>query len=173
MWNKIKEFIVYNLDTIKIVLTILASIFGVITGCDLKNNWNLQNHPVFDFVKWVLCSHPLLIFLLISVLLIVIAIIEKCKGGSYANLKKELIKNRRKLELLDDNLKAILVGQLIAFGRNELGFGNENLNKERLTLYWVVPEEKETKWLYQLARFSSNPIYDKIIIYHCKTSIYD
>lgn len=103
MWNKIKEFIVYNLDTIKIVLTILASIFGVITGCDLKNNWNLQNHPFFDFVKWVLCSHPLLIFLIISVLLIVIAIIEKCKGGSYANLKKELIKNRRKLELLDDN----------------------------------------------------------------------
>lgn len=70
MWNKIKEFIVYNLDTIKIVLTILASIFGVITGCDLKNNWNLQNHPFFDFVKWVLCSHPLLIFLIISVLLI-------------------------------------------------------------------------------------------------------
>lgn len=161
MWNKIKEFIVYNLDTIKIVLTILASVFGVITGCDLKNNWNLQNHPFFDFVKWVLCSNPLLIFLIISVLLIVIAIIEKCKGGSYANLKKELIKNRRKLELLDDNLKEILVGQLIAFGRNELGFGNENLNKERLTLYWVDPEEKETKWLYQLARFSSNPIYDK------------
>ena len=102
-----------------------------------------------------------MIFLIISVLLIVIAIIEKCKGGSYANLKKELIKNRRKLELLDDNLKEILVGQLIAFGRNELGCGNENLNKERLTLYWVVPEEKETKWLYKLARFSSNPIYDK------------
>ena len=99
----------------------------------------MQNHPFFDFVKWVLCSHPLLIFLIISVLLIVIAIIEKCKGGSYANLKKELIKNRRKLELLDDNLKEILVGQLIAFGRNELGFGNENLNKERLTLYWVDP----------------------------------
>lgn len=161
MWNKIKEFIIYNLDTIKIVLTILASIFGVITGCDLKNNWNLPNHPLFDFAKWALSSHPLLIFFMISVLLIVIAIVEKYKGGSYANLKKELSQNQRKLELLDDNLKEILIGQLIAFGRNELNFGNDNFNKERLTLYWVDPEEKETKWLYQLARFSSDPTYEK------------
>ena len=136
MWNKIKEFIVYNLDTIKIFLTILASIFGVITGCDLKNNWNLPNHPFFDFVKWVLCSHPLLIFLIISVLLIVIAIIEKCKGGSYANLKKELIKNRRKLELLDDNLKEtnlVLVMKILI--KKDLHFIGWILKKKKLNGY--------------------------------------
>lgn len=161
MWNNIKEIIICNLDTIKIVLTIFASIFGVITGCDLESHWALPNHPFFDFVKWLLCSHPLLVFLLISILLIIIAFVEKYKGGSYANLKKESLKNRKKLELLDDNLKEILTGQLIAFGRNELGFGSKNLNQERLTLYWVDPEEKDTQWLYQLARFSSNPMYEK------------
>ncbi len=86
---------------------------------------------------------------------------EQIKGGSYAKVKQELNINRKKLELLDDNLKDILIGQLMAFGRNELKFGNENLNKERLTLYWVDPEEKETNWLYQLARFSSDPTYEK------------
>ena len=52
MWNNIKEIIICNLDTIKIVLTIFASIFGVITGCDLESHWALPNHPFFDFVKW-------------------------------------------------------------------------------------------------------------------------
>ena len=159
--NKVKEFVIYNLDTIKIVLSILTSIFGVISGCNLANNWNLPAHPLFNFIKWLLCWHPLIVFIVTSLLLAFITIIEKQKGGSYANLKKELEEHRKKLELLDDNLKDILIGQLMAFGRNELNFGGENLNKERLTLYWIDPEEKETKWLYQLARFSSNPIYDK------------
>ena len=83
--NKVKEFVIYNLDTIKIVLSILTSIFGVISGCNLANNWNLPAHPLFNFIKWLLCWHPLIGFIVTSLLLAFITIIEKQKGGSYAN----------------------------------------------------------------------------------------
>lgn len=158
--NKVKEFFINYLDIIKTFSGGASVLFGAFLNIDWTKHW-LCDGNVSVGIKTLFCEYAIYWFLFFSIALFIISIVEQVKGGSYAKVKQELNLNRKKLELLDDNLKDILIGQLIAFGRNELKFGNENLNKERLTLYWVDPEETETKWLYQLARFSSDPTYEK------------
>lgn len=158
---KIWNFILDYLDCIKIVLSSIAAIYGV--TCGLQLNTKEFNHPIMIFCQWLLDFHPFAIFLISSLLLLIIAIVEKFKLGSYAQIRKKLKEAECKLKYLRNNIRELFEGLLMSFANGELSFTSPNGNNERISLYIAQKDaDANIKYLYPIARYASNPEYRKI-----------
>ncbi len=151
-----------SLGWIKIIFQSGATIFGMLAACDLTKFLN-NSHPATIFVHWLLFSHPLRICLLLQVILLLIAILEKAQIGSYSKLRKELDNTQKKLDILNNCIKELFEGILMSFAIAELGFGNNQENGERISLYIAKQDSNSSvSYLYPIGRYSSNPIYRQI-----------
>ena len=157
------SFIFYKfLDIIgwsKIVFQMLSGVYGSFSALDLTRVL-VSNHPAISFLHWILCSHPLKIFLILQVILCFIAIAEKCAIGSYTKLKQELNKKEEKLEILNNNIRELFDGLLMSFANAELEFGTHEQNQERISLYFAKKYQKHNiDYLYPIGRYSSNQAF--------------
>lgn len=165
--NNMKKFlgniwigILTYLDWLKIVLSSITSVYGV--ACCLSFTTREFSHPVMIFLQWVISFHPLFIFFISSILLLIISIIEKIKLGSYAQIRTKLKDTKKKLIFLRNNIRELFEGLLMSFANNELNFDSQNGNNERISLYLVQKDENNNiQHLYPIARYASNPEYRK------------
>lgn len=156
LWQGILE----HLDWLKIVLSFITSIYGV--SCGINLNTFQFNHPLFIFIQWILNWHALTLFIISSILLFIISIVEKIKLGSYSQIRKNLRNAECKLEILNNNIKELLEGLLMSFANSELNFSNQNGNNERISLYLLKEDsELNLQHLYPIARYASNPEFRK------------
>jgi len=158
--KNIKIQILQRLDWIKIYLTTAVTIYAVVCGLDIANK-NFHN-PLVVCIQWLLSWHPFVIFSTLSIFLLIISIMEKVKLGSYFQIKKKAEEAEQKLELLNNNIEELFNGLLMVFTNNELDFGANEQNHERISLYLAKKNQNsDIEHLYPMARYSGNPEYRK------------
>lgn len=160
------SFVFYKfLDIIgwfKIIIQGLSGLYGTFSAIDLTKVL-YGEHPVEIFSHWLLFSHPLRVFLIMQVILLFIAVAEKCAIGSYSKLKKELKEKEEKLDILNNNIKELFDGLLMSFATAELAFGTQEQNQERISLYLAKKDgNNNINYLYPIGRYSSNPIFRNV-----------
>lgn len=159
-FKNIWKWILTYLDWLKIILSSLVSVYGV--ACGLSFATREFSHPLMIFLQWAISFHPLSIFIISSILLLIITIIEKIKLGSYAQIRKNLKDTEGKLRFLRNNIRELFEGLLMSFANNELSFDTQIGNTERISLYLVQKDENNNiQHLYPIARYASNPEYRK------------
>ena len=160
MWIKIKQRFFIFIDWfgwIKLVLQGFAVMYGVLCTIDVSNVL-IGEHPAIIFSRWILLSHPLRIFIIIQIILLLIAIIEKATMKSYSKLIKQLADKEEKLKILNNNMKELFDGLLMSFANAELSFGRTEQNQERISLYLAKKDNNNNiNYLYPFGRYSSNP----------------
>lgn len=165
MWITIKQqffkfrFMLLDwLGWLKLILQSLAVIYGVLFTVDVTKILTGE-HPATVFLLWLLClGNPLIIFIIIQIVLLLIAIIEKATMKSYSKLIKQLADKEEKLKILNNNMKELFDGLLMSFANAELAFGTGKQNQERISLYLVKKDNNNNiDYLYPFGRYSSNP----------------
>lgn len=134
-----------------LILPALLSVAGLAVSSEVLGVVGVaeKHHPIVQ--RWAIWS-----IVIITAAHIVVGILHLCREKRLSQLMKELTQYRNTEALFIENASAMCTGYLADLGR-WLGFGTEDQNSERITLY-VHDSEKHFQ---QVGRFSFNQSYVK------------